>query len=113
MIIDDEPDQVYAVEAPLQSNGYQTVSAFDGQEGLRLAKELQPALIILDLNLPKLPGLEVCRAIREDRDATFDRPPAEREAQSHPGFIFPRLKERPKKIFFFALGDSSTFVFHC
>lgn len=75
LIVDDEPDHVYIVEEQLRLSGYQTLSASDGQEGLRLAKEIQPALIILDLNLPKLSGLEVCRAIREDRDETFKRTP--------------------------------------
>jgi len=73
LIIDDEPDQVFAVEGPLRSSGYQTISASTGREGLRLAKETHPDLIVLDLNLPELPGLEVCRAIREDRDPTFNR----------------------------------------
>ena len=75
LIIDDEPDLTDVVEARLQRNGYQTCVASDGQEGLRLAKEIRPSLIILDLKLPKLAGLEVCRAIREDRDSTFGRTP--------------------------------------
>lgn len=75
LIIDDEPDLVKVVEGRLQGKGYQTISASDGQEGLRVAKEIRPALIILDLNLPKLAGLEVCRAIREDRDITFNGTP--------------------------------------
>ena len=75
LIIDDEPDLVQAVEARLQRNGYETITASDGQEGLRLAKAIRPALIILDLNLPKLAGEEVCRAIREDQDRIFNRTP--------------------------------------
>jgi|APTNR8051073442_1049403.scaffolds.fasta_scaffold88543_1 DNA-binding response OmpR family regulator len=73
LIIDDEPDLVYLLETQLQMDGYQTVSASDGEEGLRIARKTCPSLIILDLNLPKLAGLEVCRAIREDCDALFDR----------------------------------------
>ncbi len=75
LIIDDEPDLVKVVEARLQKNGYQTLAASDGEEGLRFAKEIRPALIILDLKLPKLAGEEICRAIREDQDKTFARTP--------------------------------------
>ncbi len=75
LIIDDDPDQVYVIGAQLRTDGYETLSASDGQEGLRLAKEIRPALIVLDLNLPKLSGLEVCRGIREDRDPKFSRTP--------------------------------------
>lgn len=75
LIIDDEPDLVKVVELRFQRFGYQTLSASDGQEGLRLAIEIHPALIILDLILPKLAGEEVCRAIREDQDKMFSQTP--------------------------------------
>ncbi len=74
-MIDDNPDLTTVVEAELQLRGYRTLSASDGEEGLRLAKEARPSLIILDLNLPKLRGLEVCRRIREDQDKIFSRTP--------------------------------------
>ena len=75
LIIDDEPDVVEVVAIRLRSKGYQTLFALDGQEGLRLAQQVHPALIILDFSLPKLPGKEVCRAIREDNDNAFSRTP--------------------------------------
>ncbi len=75
LIIDDERDVVTVVEGRLQSQGYQTISAFDGEQGLFLARAVRPALIILDFSLPKLHGKEVCRAIREDEDKVFSRTP--------------------------------------
>ncbi len=75
LIVDDEPELAKAVEAVLKEEGYQTITAPNGEEGLRLAKEIRPALVILDWIMPKLPGLEVCRAIREDQDKTFRHTP--------------------------------------
>lgn len=46
--------------------GYEVISAADGEEGLRLALEHKPDLVVLDLMLPKLPGLEVLRKLRAD-----------------------------------------------
>lgn len=50
------------------SVGFDVMTAQDGEEGLSQARSRKPDLIVLDLMLPKLPGEEVCRAIREDED---------------------------------------------
>jgi DNA-binding response OmpR family regulator len=52
----------------LEQAHYQVVTAYDGEEAVRKARKEQPDLIILDLMLPRLDGLEVCRAIRKERD---------------------------------------------
>jgi two-component system phosphate regulon response regulator PhoB len=64
LIIEDERALTEVLTYNLQREGYETFVAHDGQEGLRKAQTLLPDLIILDLMLPVLDGLEVCRALR-------------------------------------------------
>ncbi|MBR0043658.1 MAG: response regulator, partial [Synergistaceae bacterium] len=54
LIVEDEPSISEAVEAYIKRAGYDTLTAFDGQEALKLWQEQQPDLIVLDLMLPKL-----------------------------------------------------------
>lgn len=65
-VVDDEPDAVELIEFNLKSAGYGIVTAADGSEALRKARASLPALIILDLMLPKAEGLEVCKDLRRD-----------------------------------------------
>lgn len=64
LIVEDEEHLAEALAHNLQFEGYATTVAFDGEEGLRAAKAIQFDLIILDIMMPKLDGLEVCRRIR-------------------------------------------------
>ncbi len=64
LIIEDERGLTDVLTYNLQREGYETVVAHDGQEGLRKAQTLLPDIIILDLMLPVLNGLEVCRELR-------------------------------------------------
>src|SRR5438067_7495679 len=64
LIIEDERGLSDVLAYNLQREGYETVVAHDGQEGLRKAQTLLPELIILDLMLPVRNGLEVCRELR-------------------------------------------------
>jgi DNA-binding response OmpR family regulator len=66
LIIDDEQDVIDLLSLHLRKAGYALNSATDGATGLRLAREESPALIILDLMLPKMPGLEVCKVLKTD-----------------------------------------------
>ena len=66
LIIDDEADLVSVLRFGLEVEGFEVISAGDGEEGLRLAREQQPALMLLDLMLPKLDGYKVCRALKFD-----------------------------------------------
>ena len=68
LIVDDEPPIVDVLAYNLQQANYQVLVARDGEEALDLARREQPDLIILDLMLPRLDGLEVCRALRRERD---------------------------------------------
>jgi DNA-binding response OmpR family regulator len=64
LIVDDEPFTVDMLETFLQINGFETVGAFNGEDGLVLVKVEQPELVILDLMLPDIEGYEVCQRIR-------------------------------------------------
>jgi len=68
LVVDDESHIVELVRLYLERDGFRVESASDGARGLRLALELRPALIILDLMLPEVDGLEVCRRVRADSD---------------------------------------------
>jgi DNA-binding response OmpR family regulator len=64
LVVDDEQSITVLLEYNLQRNGYRVVVAHDGHQALRLAQAERPDLIILDLMLPGLDGLEVCRALQ-------------------------------------------------
>jgi DNA-binding response OmpR family regulator len=66
LIIDDEPDVIDLLSLHLRKAGYGLSTATDGATGLRMAREETPALIILDLMLPKMSGLEICRVLKTD-----------------------------------------------
>jgi DNA-binding response OmpR family regulator len=65
LIIDDEENILKIVEAYLVAKNYQVFRAMDGEEALRKAETIRPDLIVLDLMLPDISGLEVCRRIRK------------------------------------------------
>ncbi len=64
LIVDDEPFTVDMLQTFLQINGFETVGALCGEDGLVLVKVEQPQLVILDLMLPDIEGYEVCERIR-------------------------------------------------
>lgn len=66
LIVDDEADLLELLQYNLEKEGFRTVAALDGVEGLKLAREVDPDLIILDIMMPGLGGVEVCRRIRHD-----------------------------------------------
>ncbi|MDP2929371.1 MAG: response regulator [Candidatus Omnitrophota bacterium] len=66
LFIEDEVDIVTLMQARLVSQGYQMLSAFDGEEGLKMAQEEKPDLILLDKIMPKMDGLEVCQRLKSD-----------------------------------------------
>jgi two-component system, OmpR family, KDP operon response regulator KdpE len=65
LIVDDEPQILRALRAGLMAHGYDVVSAADGEEALDKAATELPDAVILDLNLPRLSGLDVCKSLRE------------------------------------------------
>jgi DNA-binding response OmpR family regulator len=66
LVVDDERNIVELLKIYLGNEGYNVEVAFNGREALRLHKQLNPALILLDLMLPELDGYEVCRQIRRE-----------------------------------------------
>ena len=71
LIVDDNPANVEIFQARLEANGYEIITATDGRAGLTLASEKQPDLILLDIMMPKMDGIEVCRRIRADETLPF------------------------------------------
>ncbi len=65
LVIDDESQIVEICTDYLKSAGYQVISAYNGKQGLDLVKQDQPDLVVLDLMMPEMDGLEVCKAIRK------------------------------------------------
>lgn len=69
LVVDDEPDAVELLQEFLTSKGYEVITAEDGEEALDKVKEERPHLILLDVRLPRLNGLEVLKRVREiDRE---------------------------------------------
>jgi DNA-binding response OmpR family regulator len=68
LIVDDQPDIVRLVRDYLERAGFRVLSAGDGEQALQVARSGHPDLVILDLTLPRLDGLDVARALRRDGD---------------------------------------------
>jgi phosphate regulon transcriptional regulator PhoB len=66
LIVEDDPDILELVQYNLQRKGFQVLSSSNGENGLKLAKERVPDLIVLDLMLPGMGGLTVCQQLKED-----------------------------------------------
>ena len=68
LIVDDEENLTEAIKYNLEQEGFQVSTAADGERGLAMAREVDPDLIILDIMLPSVDGLEVCRTLRRRSD---------------------------------------------
>jgi len=66
LVIEDEPDLQKVLEYNLRLAGHEVVAALRAEDGLKLARERKPDLVILDLMLPDLPGTEVCKSMKRD-----------------------------------------------
>ena len=64
LVVDDEPDILEFLRYNLVKEGYEVITANNGEEGIRKAVEEKPNLIILDIMMPKMDGVEVCRQLR-------------------------------------------------
>jgi len=66
LVVEDEENLLEALKYKLEKEGYSVLTAGDGEKGLEIAREAKPDLVILDIMLPKLDGLEVCRILRRE-----------------------------------------------
>ena len=64
LIVEDEPDMVLGLKDNFEFEGYEVTTASDGQAGLERARSQKPDLVVLDIMLPRLSGLEVCKTLR-------------------------------------------------
>lgn len=71
LVVDDEPDILEFLRYNLVKEGYEVITANNGEEGIRKAEEEKPNLIILDIMMPRMDGVEVCRQLRNKPE--FDR----------------------------------------
>jgi adenylate cyclase len=71
LVVDDTPANVHILKLRLAAQGYAVLTAADGEEALAAARESQPDLILLDVMMPKVDGLEVCRRLRSDPSFPF------------------------------------------
>jgi two-component system phosphate regulon response regulator PhoB len=68
LLIDDERDLIELVRYNVEREGFDVIATHDGREGLEIARKHRPELILLDVMMPGIDGLEVCRALRRDPD---------------------------------------------
>ncbi len=66
LVIDDEDDVLNFLSYNLQREGYEVITAANGKDGLQIARREHPNLILLDVMMPDMDGIEVCRSLRED-----------------------------------------------
>src|SRR5713101_1461432 len=71
LIADDTPANLHILQLRLAANGYEIITATDGEEAITAARQHHPDLILLDVMMPKLDGIEVCRQLRADPSLPF------------------------------------------
>ncbi|MEM1214131.1 MAG: response regulator, partial [Bacteroidota bacterium] len=64
LVVDDEPDILEFLQYNLEKEGFRVVTASDGEAGVEMAEKENPDLIVLDIMMPKMDGVEVCRVLR-------------------------------------------------
>ena len=71
LAVDDDPDSLAVLRVRLSAQGYEVLSAADGEEALAAFREHAPDLLVLDVTMPRLDGLEVCRRLRSDASVSY------------------------------------------
>lgn len=70
LVIDDEPNILYALEELVRINGYECVSALNGEEGLVIARGMKPDLVISDIIMPGINGYQLCHSLKTDSETS-------------------------------------------
>lgn len=68
LIIEDDPDASLLLASLIEDRGYETLQSHSGEEGLRMARQLEPDIIFLDIMLPDLDGYKICESLKLDRE---------------------------------------------
>src|SRR5690625_4474749 len=68
LVVDDEQDLLDLIEYNLKKEGYHVLRAENGQDGIQIAREMKPDLVLLDIMMPQMGGIEVCQRMRSDAD---------------------------------------------
>jgi CheY-like chemotaxis protein/phosphoribosyl 1,2-cyclic phosphodiesterase len=68
LLVDDDPDRVLLFETTLRADGIRVLTAEDGETALKRARERHPSLVLLNMQLPDVDGMKVCKALRDDGD---------------------------------------------
>jgi DNA-binding response OmpR family regulator len=68
VVVEDDPDLLEVLRETFAREGYEVLTAEDGRAGLELIREVRPALVCLDVMMPELDGIEVCRALRAEEE---------------------------------------------
>jgi sigma-B regulation protein RsbU (phosphoserine phosphatase) len=71
LIVDDNPTNLDIIQTRLRAHNYEVITAADGEAGLAMVRAKQPDLMLLDIMMPKMDGIEVCRRIKEDSSLPF------------------------------------------
>jgi CheY-like chemotaxis protein len=99
LIVDDDIDYVESTAAILEANGYETVSANDGKEGLEVAKAEIPQIMLVDLMMNTInEGYELVRSLRSDK--TFDEVPIIMISSAHQHEVFKNANFVPDEVWF-------------
>lgn len=68
LVVEDSPTQMQLVKDALQAKGYKVITAFNGEDGIEIAKKEHPELVLLDVVLPGKNGFQVCRSLKSSVD---------------------------------------------
>ncbi len=67
LIVEDDPKSLELTQAVIEAAGYTTITAIDGEQGVKLARDKKPDLILMDIMMPKMDGYTACHAIKIDK----------------------------------------------
>jgi len=70
LLVDDEPDIIEFLQYNLKKEGYKVFTATNGEEGVKMTQQMNPSLILMDIMMPKMYGIEACQVIRRDLNIT-------------------------------------------